>query len=106
MPGFDSTGEQMLVWLATGTTVEFHTSTWQPTRVFDRADHGGAVVARLRWSHPLLRRPAWTLSLRMGLSKDGEYLLTIRDSKPRLWHLSTSTMLGAFPPQDRFRSRG
>ena len=124
VPGFDSAGRQLFVTHNPGgTTVVFDTTTWTLSRVIEPADHGGVVAARFSRDGSTLvtlgtdgtislRHPrTWEfqralsggvssrelLGFGLALSQNGEYLLTTRDSKPRLWHLPSSTLIGAFP---------
>ena len=124
VPGFISSGSELFVSAQdSATTVVFDTSTWQQTRVIGPDDHGGVIAARFSRDGSTLvtlgndgtislRDPTtWAfvrsiaggvssrdnLDLGLYLSENGEYLVTTRDGKPRLWHLPTSTMIGAFP---------
>jgi hypothetical protein len=124
VPGFDASGTRVFASLQnSGTTIVFDTTTWQPVQVIEPTDHRGVIAARFSHDGSVLvtlgidgtiaqRDPqTWAVqrvlaggvsatdNLDQGvhLSPDGQYLLTTRDRQPRLWHLPTATVIGAFP---------
>ncbi|MGI9599164.1 MAG: protein kinase domain-containing protein [Acidimicrobiales bacterium] len=120
---YHPSGEQLLVSLESGTTVEFDTTTWQAGRVIELDDAGGARAARysrvgdvlvtrgvdgtIAIRHPDTFDVVRTIEGGTGagerqvfgpfISPDGQYLLTLRETTPRLWHLPTGTVIGTFP---------
>jgi WD40 repeat protein len=124
VPGFDATGERVFASVQeTGTTVVYDTATWELVQVIEPSDHGGVIAARFSRDGATLvslgidgtialRDPrTWevvrvlaggvsatdNLDLGLHLSADGQYLLTTRDRRPRLWHLPSATVIGSFP---------
>ena len=121
---FDPADERLLVWVPSGSAVIFHTDTWQPDpQPVITPEEGGIQAAAFSPTGDLLvtRNLAGTIEIRdpqtfevvrviaggtnaaealaFGpyISHDGDYLLTVRDLTPRLWHLPTGTQIGAFP---------
>ena len=121
---FSPSNDRLAVFLASGTGVVFETTNWAVEHVITPDDHGGASAGRFLPDGSslatrgadgsiVLRDPVTYEELQILeggttaadtfiingplISPDGEYLLTLRDQTPRLWHLPTSTDLGTFP---------
>ena len=121
---FDSDGERVILSINSGVSVAFDTSTWEPGAIISPDDvAGGATTARFSRDGSILvtRGVSGTIAVRdpvtfdvirtieggtsaaEGLapgpyiSPDGEYLLTVKESVPRLWHLPSRTVIGTFP---------
>ncbi len=121
---FSASNDRLAVFVASGTSVIFETTNWTVEHVISPDDHGGASAGRflpdgsslatrgadgsIVLRDPDTYKPVQILEggttaadtfIIIGplISPDGEYLLTLRDQTPRLWHLPTSTDLGTFP---------
>jgi WD40 repeat protein len=101
----------------------FDTTSWELLQVIEASDHGGVIAAgfsddgmtlvTLGIDGTIALRDAQTwafvreiaggvsatdnLDPGVYLSADGVFLLTTRDTQPRLWHLPSGTVIGAFP---------
>ena len=120
---FNPAGDRLIVTMDSGTGVIFDTTDWEVVHVIGPEDAGGAPTARflpdgsalatrgrdgsIVLRDPQTYQPSQTLeggtssAERFGtgplISSDGEYLLTVRDQTPRLWHIATEIDLGTFP---------